>query len=79
MPEKQQDSAAVRGSRPQDVMSLDLMRLNWLSNRPHEMKTAVKDLVLPAQLVESNGLHLPGLKELRFNGESVARRLQELA
>ena len=67
------EKAAFRGSRPQDVMSLDLMRLDWLSNRPREMKTAVKDLVLPAQLVESNGLHLPGLKELRFNGESDTR------
>ena len=67
------EKASFRGARPQDIMSLALIRLDWLSNRPREMKTAVRDLVLPVQLIESNGLHLPGLKELRFNGESDTR------
>lgn len=67
------EKAAFRGSRPQDSMSLELMRLDWISNRPRVMKTAVRDFVLPVQLVESNGLHLPGLKELRFSGESDTR------
>lgn len=67
------EKGTFRGARPQDVMSLDLIRLDWLSNSPREMKTAVRDLVLPAQLIEFNGLHLPGLKALRFSGESDAR------
>lgn len=67
------EKAVFHGSRTQDTMSLELMRIDWLSNRPREMKTAVRNLVLPAHLIESNGLHLPGLKELRFNGESDTR------
>ena len=67
------ENAAFHASRPQDVMSLDLMRLDWLSNRPREIKTAVRNLALPAHLMESNGLHLPGLKALRFSGESDTR------
>ena len=67
------EKAAFQASRPRDVMSLDLMRIDWLSNRPRAIKTAVRNLTLPAHLIESNGLHLPGLRELRFNGESDTR------